>query len=75
MISKIDNCMLDLLAYHERAVAEEKERDALKPWVLAANIMARAASLSERPAEPQGKGRTPVAVMEHKLRVGIKSHP
>jgi len=40
MISKIDNCMLDLLAFHERAVAEEKEQgDNPKPWT---NILARA---------------------------------
>ena len=40
MISKIDNCMLDLLAYHEKAAAEEKEQGtAPKP---STNIFARA---------------------------------
>ena len=46
MISKIDNCMLDLLAYHEKAVADEKERgSAPKPWT---NLVARAGSSLRR---------------------------
>ena len=45
MISKIDNCMLDLVAYHEKAVADEKEGRGQKPWT---NIIARAGSSLRR---------------------------
>ena len=45
MIHKIDSCMLDLVAYHEKALADEKERGSQKPWT---NIIARAGSSLRR---------------------------
>lgn len=73
MIHKIDCCMLDLLAYHEKAAEEEREQGLMAPWAAAAAIMARAASFGERLPEGGGGLQPQARRLEHRL--SLKSHP
>ena len=73
MIHKIDCCMLDLLAFHEKAAEEESEQNLNKPWSAAANIIARAASFGSRPVELSVGGSPEKKQLDRKP--SIKSHP
>lgn len=72
MIHKIDCCMLDLLAYHEKAAEEEREQG-FKPWAAAAAILARAGSFGER--QPEWAAMQEPEVVRQERSLSLKSHP